>query len=84
LNIQGEVAWQLGNISVGPSAQSCWFETEHRDCYVAQLMATYSLPVLDKYKPSVNAAWTYVSVIRTVVKTTTATKSALPRPTRLG
>ena len=27
----------------------------------AQLLASYSLPVLEKYKPTVNASYTYVS-----------------------
>jgi hypothetical protein len=60
LNVQGEVAWQLGNHpvdNIGGTKQ----ETEHRDAMAAQFLATYSLPVLDKYKPSVNAGFTYVS-----------------------
>jgi hypothetical protein len=57
LNLQAEVAWQLGNIVVNNSGQ----EAEHRDAFAAQFMATYSLPILDKYKPSVNASYTYVS-----------------------
>jgi len=58
LNVQGEIAWQLGDRVVtagsGPDA-------EHRDAMAAQVLASYSLPVLEKYKPTVNAAYTYVS-----------------------
>jgi len=58
LNVQGELAWQLGNhpVTVGTDQ-----EAEHRDAMAVQVLATYSLPVLDKYKPSVNASYTYVS-----------------------
>jgi hypothetical protein len=59
LNVQGEVAMQFGNVEVpdgiGHSAG------EHRDAFGAQLMASYALPVLEKYKPTVNASYTYVS-----------------------
>jgi len=64
LNVQGEVAWQLGNnpttntIGAGPAYGQ---EAEHRDAMAAQALATYSLPVLEKYKPSVNASYTYLS-----------------------
>jgi len=66
LTLQGEVAWQLGNQSIGPSNTvgvngTSGFETEHRDAMAAQLMATYTLPVLEKYKPTVNASFTYAS-----------------------
>jgi hypothetical protein len=62
LNVQGEVAWQLGDHPVvdtvnGRSTE----EAEHRDAMAAQFLASYSLPVLDKYKPAVNASFTYVS-----------------------
>jgi len=60
LNVQGEVAWELGNhpVVTGGSSSN---EAEHRDAFAAQALATYSLPVLEKYKPSVNASYTYVS-----------------------
>jgi hypothetical protein len=59
LNVQGELAWQLGNhtTSLVNGAQV----SEHRDAMAAQFLTSYSLPVLDKYKPSVNASYTYVS-----------------------
>ena len=58
LNVQGELAWQLGNhpVTVGTTQ-----EAEHRDAMAAQALASYSLPVLEKYKPAVNASFTYVS-----------------------
>jgi hypothetical protein len=59
LNVQGEVAWQLGNKDVAPAGYGP--DTEHRDAMAAQLMASYALPVLQKYKPTVNASYTYVS-----------------------
>ena len=59
LNVQGELAWQFGNHPVGATAGTT--EAEHRDAMAAQLLATYSLPVLQKYKPAVNASYTYVS-----------------------
>jgi len=61
LNLQGEIAWQLGNIETVNPNNAAQFEGEHRNAMAAQLLATYSLPVLDKYKPTVNAAYTYVS-----------------------
>jgi len=66
LNIQGELAWQLGdhpvsNLTDSTGAYGAKDEAEHRDAMAAQLLATYSLPVLEKYKPSVNASFTYVS-----------------------
>jgi hypothetical protein len=59
LNVQAEVAWQLGTQVVGTSTGAQ--EAEHRDAMAAQLMASYALPVLQKYKPTVNASYTYVS-----------------------
>jgi hypothetical protein len=63
LNVQGELAWQLGNHSVTNTVGSNTNveESEHRDAMAAQLLASYSLPVLEKYKPAVNASFTYVS-----------------------
>jgi hypothetical protein len=68
LNVQGEVAWQLGNKPVGLSTSvnggaptSYGQESERRNAMAAQLMASYALPVMEKYKPSVNASYTYVS-----------------------
>jgi len=60
LNVQGEIAWQAGNHPVVDSLTGAQ-TTEHRDAMAAQFLASYSLPVLDKYKPSVNASYTYVS-----------------------
>jgi hypothetical protein len=68
LNIQGEVAWQLGNHPVttvtttaGGTVSVQHEQTEHRDAMAAQLLATYTLPMMDKYKPTLNASYTYVS-----------------------
>jgi hypothetical protein len=69
LNVQGELAWQLGNhpvldetgLSGGLPTYTNKQETEHREALAAQFLATYSLPVLEKYKPAVNASFTYVS-----------------------
>jgi len=60
LNLQGEVAWELGNVEVLDPAGTAQ-ESEHRNAFAGQALATYTLPILDKYKPSVNAAYTYVS-----------------------
>jgi hypothetical protein len=59
LNVQGEVAWQVGQHPVGPAAGTT--EAENRSAMAAQLLASYALPVMDKYKPTVNASYTYVS-----------------------
>jgi hypothetical protein len=65
LNVQGEVAWQLGQHPIvttpagAPAAGNN--EAERRDAMAAQFLASYALPVLDKYKPTVNASYTYVS-----------------------
>jgi len=61
LNLQGEVAWELGNIEVASPSNASQQEGEHRDAMAAQLLATYTLPVLEKYKPTLNASYTYVS-----------------------
>jgi len=68
LNVQGEIAWELGNAPVtaingttGAAISPNRNESEHRDAMAAQLLATYSLPILEKYKPSVNASFTYAS-----------------------
>jgi hypothetical protein len=58
LNVQAEVAVQAGNHPVVVGGNN---EAEHREAMAAQLMATYALPVLEKYKPTVNASYTYVS-----------------------
>jgi len=62
LNVQGELAWQLGNHPVTNDVGGVYKqEAEHRDAMAAQMLASYSLPVLEKYKPAVNASFTYVS-----------------------
>jgi len=62
LNIQGEVAWQLGQQVVDDTATGITQqEAEHREAMAAQVLATYTLPFMDKYKPTVNAAFTYAS-----------------------
>jgi hypothetical protein len=58
LNVQGELAWQLGQQPVNNGGAQ---EAEKREAMAAQLLASYALPVLDKYKPTVNASYTYVS-----------------------
>jgi hypothetical protein len=62
LNVQGEVAWEAGNHPVNLTGNGGNTQVdERRNAMAAQFLATYALPVLDKYKPSVNAAYTYVS-----------------------
>jgi hypothetical protein len=59
LNVQGELAWQLGqNPVVNGSGGN---EAERRQAMAAQVLLSYALPILDKYKPTVNASYTYVS-----------------------
>jgi hypothetical protein len=57
LNVQGELAWQLGQQNVADVGN----ESERRDAMAVQVMASYALPVLQKYKPTVNVSYTYVS-----------------------
>jgi hypothetical protein len=63
LNVQGEVAWQLGThpatISTGNGNTA--LVNEKRGAMAIQGMASYSLPVLEKYKPQVSATYTYAS-----------------------
>jgi len=59
LNVQGELAWQLGNHPVVGSTGVQ--QSENREAMAAQFLASYALPVMDKYKPTVNASYTYVS-----------------------
>jgi hypothetical protein len=65
LNVQGEVAWQQGNhpeqLVNAAGTANYKVATEHRDAMAAQFLASYSLPILDKYKPTLNASYTYVS-----------------------
>ncbi len=74
LNVQAEIAKQLGDHPVvltgGKQAG------EHRNAMAAQLLASYSLPVLDKYKPSVNGSYTYVSGDRNTITPYRATYTA--------
>jgi hypothetical protein len=59
LNVQGEAAWQLGRQVVGTTIANQ--TAERRSAMALQGLASYSLPVMEKYKPTVNAAFTYVS-----------------------
>jgi hypothetical protein len=59
LNVQGEVAWELGQNPIGNTAGTTI--AERRNAMAYQLLASYALPVMDKYKPTVNASYTYVS-----------------------
>jgi hypothetical protein len=60
LNVQGEVAIQGGSHPV-QQVGTLNDMNQRREAMAAQLLASYSLPVLDKYKPAVNASYTYVS-----------------------
>lgn len=60
LNVQGEIAWQFGSQEVADGSTGA-VESERRSAMALQLMASYALPVLEKYKPSVNGSFTYVS-----------------------
>jgi hypothetical protein len=63
LNLQGEVAWQLGRHEVITTVSGVhnYQEAEKRRAMAAQVMGSYAVPVMQKYKPTVNASWTYVS-----------------------
>jgi len=61
LNVQGEIAWELGQNQVLTNGNSSQQEGERRDAMAGQFLASYALPVLDKYKPTVNASFTYAS-----------------------
>jgi len=63
LNVQGELAWQFGNHPVITTfgTNTNVEQAEKRRAMAAQFLASYALPVLDKYKPTVNASYTYVS-----------------------
>lgn len=59
LNVSGEIAWELGQQPVVASNGAQ--EAEHRDAMAGMLLVNYALPVWEKYKPSVNAAYMYFS-----------------------
>jgi len=69
LNVQGELAGQFGTIPVTLNTINSTTGVitagaqadERREAMALQLMANYSLPVLEKYKPAVSASFTYVS-----------------------
>jgi len=61
LNVQGELAWHLGQRPTGDAGDGAAPTAERREAMAAQFLASYALPVLDKYKPTVNASYTYVS-----------------------
>ncbi len=60
LNVQGEVAFELGQNPIVNTLTGAQ-QAEHRGAMAAQLLASYALPVLEKYKPTVNASYTYAS-----------------------
>ncbi len=68
LNVQGEIAWQRGTkvIAGGDNLQ--------RDAMAIQGMASYTLPVAEKYKPMVSGSYTYVSGDSNPTNTTTPTQ----------
>ncbi|MBF0510895.1 MAG: alginate export family protein [Candidatus Omnitrophica bacterium] len=58
LNIQGELAFQAGDQNV---KQNNKVAAEPVRAMAAQVMASYSLPILTKYKPTLNMSYTYLS-----------------------
>jgi len=62
LNLQAEAAWQFGRIArttlAGVPVNG---DNARRSAMAFQLMGSYTLPVLEKYKPTVNASFTHVS-----------------------
>ena len=60
LNTQAEIAWQTGNKQVTGGGLAGG-DNQRREAMAYQLMASYSLPVYEKYKPMVNASFTHVS-----------------------
>jgi Alginate export len=64
LNVQGNLAWQGGNhpVTLTNGSTSTGIQAnERRSAMAAQVLASYSLPMWDKYKPTVNGSYTYVS-----------------------
>ncbi len=63
LNTQAELAWQRGNKAITNTAAAAPLGGDNvsRNAMAAQLMASYTLPVLEQYKPVVNASYTHVS-----------------------
>ncbi len=62
LNTQAEIAWQKGVKSLAPGGSTtAGGDNISRDAMAAQFMASYTLPVYQKYKPAVNASYTHVS-----------------------
>jgi hypothetical protein len=58
LDLSGEIAFQFGQqVVVAGGSQ----EAEKREAFAAQFLANYSLPILEKYKPTLNAAFMYFS-----------------------
>ncbi|MDO8674613.1 MAG: alginate export family protein [Candidatus Omnitrophota bacterium] len=61
LNTQAEIAWQRGTKSLAPGSATVGGDNLPREAMAAQLTASYTLPVLEQYKPVVNASYTFVS-----------------------
>lgn len=63
LNTQAEIAWQGGTkaVNVSGTGVTPGADSVHRSAFAAQAMASYQLPVLEKYKPVAAASYTYVS-----------------------
>ncbi len=59
LNVQGEVAWQTGRKQVTGAVVGG--DNERRNAFAYQLMANYTVPAMEKYKPMVNASFTHLS-----------------------
>lgn len=63
LNAQAEVAWQGGRIgnSVSSPVSPTGGDNSQRQAWAAQFMTSYTLPMEEKYKPTVNASYTHLS-----------------------
>ena len=75
LNVQGEVAWQTGNKQVTGGGLAGG-DNQRREAMAYQFMGSYTLPVLEKYKPMVNASFTHVSGDKNAGTSTSSTRSA--------
>lgn len=74
LNLQGEIAWQLGTAAVQDAANG-GVASERRDAMALQFLASYALPVMEKYKPTVNGEFTYVTGDKMAARNSTSTNN---------
>lgn len=79
LNVQGEVAWQAGRKGFAVGSTTTGGDNLRREAMAYQFMGSYTLPMEEKYKPTVSASYSRFSGDKNATDTRSTTVNQASR-----